>query len=362
MKKKIKLITLIICVLVIILIFLFVVFKSRNYKSNYNVDKFDIMEKYYKDTSYYTFLLTKDDIIYPYMINSKYLKKRNLISKVKVYENDNNICVIPISKKIDFYPLCSDGNNVFTYNLSEVETNYKYNEVKDLSKEYNDIKINYLNNQVYALYNYKGFNIISDKNNKVVNIFNKDVYTIDLIYQIDNMLLIVDYNKDHYFNTFYLLNMANGKLKEIVSESDISFDSVFLGDYKNKIYLLDKKEKVEYEINLKKGKINKIEFKILENNKFVEKTFKEIVNKDLNFLKQNIIEYKLVDDKLYKKIEGIDILISNNEVSKIVKNDNDTVYYLVKEKLYMYNDKYGEVLLLSNFEWNFNNTNMIYMS
>ena len=55
------------------------------------------------------------------------------------------------------------------------------------------------------------------------------------------------------------------------------------------------------------------------------------------------------------------ILVTNKDVDKIINENNNTIYYLVDEKLYMYNNIYGEILLISNFEWNFNNTNMIYL-
>ena len=93
----------------------------------------------------------------------------------------------------------------------------------------------------------------------------------------------------------------------------------------------------------------------------VNKDFKDIVNKNLNFLSEDEWEYKLEDNNLYWFVNNTKIKISNQNVTKIIKNDKENIYYLVGDELYMYNYYLGEVLLLTNFEWEFNNNNMIYL-
>ena len=113
---------------------------------------------------------------------------------------------------------------------------------------------------------------------------------------------------------------------------------------------------------MKKKKINETDFKIVKNNKLVDSTYKEIVNNNITFMKSNIISYVLIDKKLYMNIEGVKVRLSDKDITKIIKNDNDTIYYLVNDELYMYNNTVGEVLLLSYFEWNFNTINQIFIS
>ena len=155
--------------------------------------------------------------------------------------------------------------------------------------------------------------------------------------------------------------MENGKVIEINSEYDISFDSIFIGDYKNKVYLVDKKEKKEYTINIKKEKVEQIDFQIIKNNKVEKTTYNKIINNNLNFISNNNHFYLIQNDILYKKINDIKIKISDKKVSKIIDYIDGTIYYLSENNLYMYNEYEGEVLLLSNFEWNFNNKNIIYI-
>ena len=55
------------------------------------------------------------------------------------------------------------------------------------------------------------------------------------------------------------------------------------------------------------------------------------------------------------------MLVTNKEVKDIVKQDNEYVYYLVDDKLYVYSDEFGEILLLDYFELTFNYSNLIYI-
>ena len=361
MKKKVnKLKTFVTILLVLFIIFLIIVFKSYSYTKIYNIDEFIITEEYNKKLKYYKYAIEKDNKIYSYIFESKYYHNRKLIKDITYTSIDNEECILPKSSKLQFYPLCSNDNEIYTYNLSNIKDLYSYKEISEVNDEYNKIKINYLNNKKYLIYNYKGFYLLNNK--KEIKLFNKDIYNLELIYEFNNNLIIPDYNNNYYFNKFFIINMINGKISELKLDTDISFNSVFLGDYKNNIYLLDKKEEKEYKINLKKKKVIETDFLILENNKLVKTNYRNIVNNFLVFNKDIIYNYEINDNYLYQVIDNIKIRLSNKKVNKIIKYDKDTVYYLVEDSLYMYNNIYGEILLLTNFEWNFNNTNMIFIT
>lgn len=362
MTKKIKKFIFFTIILIIIILFSYLKLKTYTYKTSYVLNSFKIEEKFNKDVSEYTFLINYKDTIYPYSFKNKYIRKKELINDIKIYTNDAEICLLPTSDYLNFYPICQKDTTLTLYNLSNIEINdYKYQDITTPDIKHNKISINYLNNQNYLLYNYKGFYFIKENEIKNIELFSKDNYTLNLLYEIDKYLIIPDYNKDYYFNKLYIINKETGKLKTIEFDYEISFNSIFLGDYKNNIYLLDKKEKQEYKISIKKFTITKSDYLILKNGKLEKTTYKNIVNNNLVFDNKETINYELIDNKLYQVIEEYKILITNYEVDKIIKEEDNTIYYLVKDNLYMYNNTYGEVLLINNFEWNFNNTNMIYL-
>ncbi len=361
MRKNIKLINFILILVILFIIYVVVTFRSQDYNLEYQVNHLNIKEVYTKNDKYYTFYVSKDSFTYPFKIQSKYLRKRKLINDIEVIAKQEEECLLPKSDYLTFDYLCRNNQEFYEGYLSE-NLNITFKKIAKLDKTFQNIKINYLNNKVYLLYNYKGFYYLNGKQFLNIKLFNKDVYNINLIYQLANYLVVPNYNEEHYFSSFYVLNMQDGKYKEIESDYEIYFDSIFLGDYKNKIYLLDKKMKKEYTIDIKKEKIQEVDLQVLENKKMVTKTFNEIVSNNLVFYPKNVNNYELINNILYKKIDNIKIKLSNKEVSKIIKNDEDTVYYLVNEDLYMYNNDWGEVLLLSNFEWNFNDNNMIFLN
>lgn len=361
-KRQIKKFIFIVILIIIISLFFYLKFKKYTYEVTYTINNYKILEKYNKETFEYTFIINYQDKIFPYNFANKYIRDKELINDIKLYTNGNETCIMPMSDKIEFYPICNNDSTLTFYNLSNIEINdYKYDNITKNNLNNEKITINYLNKYNYLLYNYKGFYYINNDNITNIELFNKDVYSIDLVYELNEYLIIADYNEDYYFSKIYVIDMKNGKIKEIEFDYDISFNSVFLGNYKDNIYLLDKKEKKEYKINLKKLEVTKCDYLILENNKLVKKTYNKIVNNNLkfdNFIKSN---YEVIDNKLYQLVEDNKILVTDKEVDKIIKEEDNTIYYLVKENLYMYNNIYGEVPLISNFEWNFNNTNMIYL-
>lgn len=361
-KKKIKKIVFIIILILLIIIFFYIRYKPYNYEKKYTINNYKIIEKYDIKTEEYTFFINSNNKTYAYRFNSKYIRNKELIKKINAYKNADEVCILPISENLMFYPLCIKGEIIYTYNLSKNQiSDYDYKKIQEKNQNYNKININYLNSTNFLINNYNEFIYINEEGLKNIKLFNKDVYRFNLIYQLNEYVIIPDYNEDYYFDKLYLINLKNGKIKEIGAKQKISFDSIFLGDYKNNVYLLDKKEKKEYRININKEKIEVIEFLILQNNKLKKTSYKDIINNNLYFDNKENENYEIIDNQLYQIIDDYKILISNKEVDKIIKEIDNTIYYLSNEELYMYNNNNGEILLITNFEWNFNNTNMIYL-
>ena len=169
-----------------------------------------------------------------------------------------------------------------------------------------------------------------------------------------------DYDEGYSFNDAYVINMKNGKKEKWNMKYDISMQSRVVGINNKSIYLVDEKSKIMYEIVPHKKKIRKVSGRILVGDKFEKTNINKIINNNLVFKPTINYDYQIINNDLYQIIDKQKTLI-NNRVDYIVYKDNDSVYYLIKDTLYVYNPLYGNQKLITNFEWEFNNSNTIFI-
>lgn len=349
-----------IVIILLFLCFLYFYHRPRNYEKEYIVAGYKIVENYNVINKNYNFMITIDDIDYPFLIQKKYLNKRNLIKNIKVKDKNNTKCLLPESDYLNFYPLCSLDQELTTLNVTDNNLKYDYYSTIEKETKYKDLTIYDLYNKSYLIYNYRGFSYLG-RENKDIQIYDKDYYNNNHIYQVNDYLIIAHIKNEYYIDSFIIINSKNGKKEQIEVSEELSTKIRFLGDYKNKVYFVEEKLQKEYVLNLKKKKIEEVAGMILEDNKLEEYKVSTIINKDLLFTKKENYNYQVIDNKLYLNIANKNILLTNNYVSKIVKIDDDSVYYLSNDYLYVYNLYDGDILLLNNFEWNFNNDNVIFI-
>lgn len=353
-------------IIVITFIFLFIFFglfyfKPRDYSKEYKINNFKIVEKYNVSNNYYNYVIINEKKIFVYKFNSNYKNKRNLIKNIKINKDKKSYCILPESDYLEFYPLClNNKNELVTLNTVNNNISYEYKKIKSIRDTYKKIHINSIYNKSYLIYNYTGFEHISDEYNSI-KLYEKDIYDNNFIFQFKENIIVPNIENNYFIKSFYLINGINGKKEEIKLNESITLNIRFLGAYKNSIYFIDEKEEKEYEINLRKKEILEISGKIFDGKKFVNYNVKTIKNKNLEFKKTNDFEYKIINNKIYQVIDKNKILLSNTKVDKIIKIEDYSVYYLSGDKLYVYNLYDGEIFLLEYFEWNFNNTNVIYI-
>lgn len=367
-KKKIKLkpevrLYLIIILLILLIIFFFI---PKNYTKKYKRDNYQIVESYNRKTKRYSLNISKDDKVYEYNFDNKYIGKK-LIKSIETKESDNTSCIINHLKNKDNKVLCiSDGNNidyrlVNNIDLSEYKNNreVKYNKVGNINT-YDLLNRNYL------IWNYNSFKYIDSNNNGDIKLFNNDYYNISLATIINDYLVIPNYDLQYNYKELIVINLKTKSKESWKLNYDVSFESYVLGTYKDSIYLVDKKNKIEYELNIKKRTMDIIgnenrDGKILVNNKFEKISMLKLINNIMSFTYDDDQEYVLEGTKLLLKTKNTKVLVSNLAISKIVYKTNNYVYYLVRDTLYYYDQVNGEVKVMSNFEWNFNNDNVIYI-
>ncbi len=347
------------------LLFLIFLLSAKNYHKTYTINDIKITEEYNKKTKSYYFTFNYKDYLLDELFTSSYKQNRQFITNIEVIEDeDNNFCLVPTGDSFNFYPVCEKNNDIVSFTLAPKEIKSKLNPElypnNKLITTYNDIEI-YNNDYYYYIWNYNGFYFLNNKENTKIKIFEKELYTINLIGYTKNYLVIADHDANYTFNNFYTLELKNGKLKKYELDRDIYFDSYYPGFIKNKLYIVDNKELTMYEFNAKNGKLEKISSKIYENGKWHKKNIKNIIANKTMFKETSNFTYTLKDNNLYLNYSKKPLTKIATKVKSIVKTQNEDIFYLKDDKLYHFNPTKGEELLLSYFEWNFNYNNMIYL-
>ena len=138
-----------------------------------------------------------------------------------------------------------------------------------------------------------------------------------------------------------------------------------MGNVENKVYLFDRKNMVQYKIDIIDKEIEICsdgDGALFYDNEWVNKPIKELKYKDYFMNNDNLYRFMIRDNKLYLNIDNTnDILVSNKQIKDILYVNEDTVYYLVDQTVYSYNLKTGEVPLIKDFEWNFSYKNKIFI-
>lgn len=396
MKQKIKLIILVFSLIILIIIFRkIIVLNSINY--NLNIDGRSIkIKEVYENNNYYIEINT-DNNIYPFRVY-KNKGNRKIVNNIYIYSDNNLECVLPIiENKIYLDMMCYKDNILYDYNtlsqenalLDEYVSSIKMYNLSNFNNTFDNIltigtikynKSSNINN-IVAITTYKGLLL----NGNEINIFSKDIYNNEISTFTDNYYIIADYENNYSFNYFYVVDLSSGKINKLKFKEDISYDSYIQGIVDGKIYLYDKDNENQYEIDIKNEKIkivsgqNYIKF---YNNKKWEKMNKIKANKekyfnyetrDNNFtnydyvketdnyyylFKKDGISYKLyrVDKRsinVYKYI--IDVPVTN------ISFKNNYLYYVYKNKLYYYSDITGLKTILENSELEFNDTIKYYI-
>lgn len=365
--KKIKKRRIVFLAFLFLVLFSFLMIK-KNYKIQYTVEEVLVIEQYDKKEKKYKFTFQKENQEFYVEFPNVYVPSKRLIQRVEVNNKEDTICILPSSSKLHLYPLCNKNGEYISYHLIKDEDlipKAYEKEIEYMEKNYNNFKSYALNHKKYYLWNYEGFTVLSSKEEKQIKLFKKDVYNIPLTVQVGNYLLMADYDSQYEFSKFYVINMTNDKIRELTLSNPISFDSYFLGVTNKKAYLVDKKSKTEYEIYPKRLLIDKIssnhQGRILKDDVWEPIGMNRLVNTEMAFTNKDDSRFQLENQTLYQIEGNTKTRLSNNKVKEIVFDDNNTVYYLSDEKLYSYNNQEGEGLVLSNFEWNFNYKNMIYI-
>ena len=359
-------------ILIALISFIISLLKTKSYSVEYNLDEYEISENYNSEKKYYYYEITNSKNKYNFIYQSEYLKEKKLIKEIKEYNDEKYTCITIRSDYVTSYPMCSYQNKLIDYHLVSEKMQTKiadyYKETKILDKEEKNYHI-FNNDNELLLWSYKGFNIINKSGIKYVEIFDKDIYEIPLATKINNYIFIPDYEQEYTFNKIYLLNLENNKVETWKIKHDISFDSYILGTNEKSIYLIDQKNKIEYELVPHKQKMRIIANKnkkgiIYEKGNINRISMNKLINKKHAFTYDRLYNFNLKNSELYMTYidSNLTTKVSNKKIDTIISINDESVYYLIDNTLYRYNQKYGEVKIISYADWEFNYKNLIFIN
>lgn len=367
-RRRIALITL----LLLIVLILYMIFHARSYETSYQQNDFEIIERFDKKKQTYFFTIKNNDNFWEFVVEHKYITKHKLLSEIEWLETDDTKCIIPKSEQLTIYPQCQKNQESISYHLVNDEMKEKlgntwFSTSENKTQTFEKLDMKNLDDNTYYIWNYKGFYKINKKSQENIKLFEKDIYDISNVTVVNNYLVIPDYNQSYYFNKFYLLQMKEGKTSTWEFKDSLYFDGYYLGSHKNSLFYLDRKTKLEWEIDPKKKRMRKVgteskEGKIWKNKEWEKVSITKMINENYKFSKDEIYHYEINEGLYVSYLDSSNKKkISNKDVKEIVAQLGNKVYYLVGHSLYYYSEETKEVEVMSYFEWNFNYKNMIFI-
>ena len=360
MSKNKKLYILIAIIVLSFSSFLYFYLSPKTYEIIYEVDGFKIVERFNKEYRYYSFEISNDEFTYYFIFEFNYRSRRKLITNIEEIKEDNLHCIKPIIPNVDTYSLCYKDGELVSYFLINPT------DFDRVLREFNGVRIYGFNNRTFLLWNYNSFYLLSENLEKEIPVLESDMYDIPLATLVNNNLFIPNYDQSNMFNEAFVINLRNGNKETWRLDNEIYYSSYIMGVYNQSIFLFDNRNRRQYELIPHRKRMREVTRRDM--GKVYQRGWKDIsVNRlatsNVLFEFFHTHNYLIRNNRLYLNFAGSNqyIRVSDKEDIKIISAINEVVFYLKDDRLYSFSPFTGEMLLLENFEWNFNYTNMIFI-
>jgi len=357
-----------VCFLLVFFLIIWNLFSKKNYTLEYSIDGFKIVEVFDKAQDNYYFRFQKANQEYAVVLPSTHFSSKKLVYQIEEFQDGDETCIKLYSNKLRFSPLCLRGTQQISYHLVHDAMSSKLEVVSEpyseTPKEYHNINVyNYMNHDYY-IWNYRGFYHINESISEEIQLYDKDIYEPKLLSQVGDYLFVPDYNTDYSFDKVLLIHRKTGRQEVWNLDTPIFFDSLILGVYEDSIYLVDKHEKIEWKLTPSKKVQEKIGSEKTNGRTYQhgwqDVSITRLINQDYLFTGVFPISYELRDG-LFAKFMEHSVLIREQKPTKIIAQVSDGVFFLENNILYAYFERYGEVQIMSSFEWNFNSNRIIFI-
>lgn len=401
MIKKIITFSLILLFLTLLLEFGINYFKTSHHVE-YDISGYTVEEDYIKKSGkdYYLIKVSKDGKEYIFSAKNKFNKNEKIIKEIISYDTDDISCATIIyTNNSSSTPLCYKDKILHSYisvenepGMSEyLEQLNKYAENKITSSDesyvfaYNEIyKNNLYKNEDIIMYNYKNIIKISGERTMTFDFSNKDVFKNEYGTLVGKYYVIPKMRNSIEFSHYLIVDIEKETVEEIDLAKEvsakISSQMYVNGIYNSNLYIFDKSNLVQYEINPDKGEIkvvgNKDKKGIVYKNGQEEEIGVYTLNNEKVKFTENYDAYKEIDydqifltsnGAVYVK-DGVFYKVYNNylknpiylfEAKNVqdIKVKEDNIYYINDQFLYRYND-YGNVKILKREQFKYDYTNI----
>ena len=393
----------------ILIIFCCVRFFSKGHTITYQVgeNKIEVKEIYTRkiknEIDNYYLEMEVNGHPFAFQFYHDFSKKRKVVEDIITYQGDYD-CVLPIIEgKAMTDLLCYQENRYYFYNtiagkdsaldefVDTIDVNlYDKDDWTDESTTVKNIEgislytHNVRDDYTVLITNLKGvYQITDDITN--IDIFSKDIYERKLSAVVANYYVVADYEESGQFRTFYFVDMRTGKISEAKAPDYISFNSYVQGVVDGKLYVYDKDNEKQYQINPKKKKIEEVgnakkkidyyegdKWKEITTTKANQELYFQYAKDDMFFDRFDEV-YHLGGEEsgyyyLLEKVKGgYQLYRTPSQNKKIItyittvkeKEDiyviDDSVYFIDGERLKYYQAETGFRTLLSYSELEFNN-------
>ncbi len=407
MVKKTISFTLIILLLLLVYQFVVNLAKSSHYIT-YTITKedklFNVDEKYIKEDGkdYYLIKVSDKDNNFIWRLDNTFNKQKNIIEDVKIIEQDGYYCLglSFVGKKYYAYPECIKDNSLMSYSsvkdkvnlksfVSKITDKNKEKYSTDSSKRTEELLIvnkDYLDEkEALLIYSYKLMSLHYLNYARNFSFSNSDNYKNEYGALVGKYYVIPRLTSLPTINTFMKYDIVDGIKKEITLPMTISKLSYINGVYDNKLYVFDKSDKRQFEIDpytdevtligtvdeegitVINGKKEKISVYDLEKNKVefsADLTPYSEIDYDQIYVDDDYAVYTKNGDfyKVYNGYENIPIYLFTEPNAHNVRVTNGNVYYVKDNSIYKHN-VYGSFVLASRNEFvhNYDNIFDIYV-
>lgn len=360
-----------------------------------------------KKNGYYTLILENKDYNFIYEVKDTFNKRKKIIQEVKSVNDDNVMCIYPVYLKDTFSSniTCSKKNDKTSYSYNYYQDNKLVKQLEESLKNKNitneswnkdetlstpdgivtHYKANILKEDIIVIWLYNSIYIADNDRTYYVSLFDNDVYENKLGTLIGYNYYIPKYNEDNLqeFATYYRINIKRREKHELRLTDILSKNTYLNGVVGDKIYIFDPKNLVQYEISDDNNNPRKIGDKSINaqyyNGTWQDRNINDFKDTELKFVKDyskipELKQYKYTEiyeteryyylnnageiSRLYKKDLSKRVVLFKLDNLKSIIVNKDTVYFIIGDTLYYYNESKGIKKIIQRNEFNYNNKNI----